>query len=132
MNNKRGWLKIVEAVIAILIVFGAVLFVMSKQVYVEDRAEKVYEKQDKILDIISKNETTRQMVLDGNTDGLKLEIDRMMPLSWNYSISICDITIICAPEGMPRDKDVYVKEVLITSTLSEYDPQKLRLFVWMK
>ena len=130
--DKKGWLSIIEAVIAILIVFGAVIYIVSKQNYAPDRTQEIYEKADYLLQIITKNETLRQMVLDNQKDQLEQEITKMMPASWNFSTCIVeDILLICSPTT-PRDKEVYVKEALIVSTIQTYSPKKLRLFIWMK
>ncbi|MBS3079713.1 hypothetical protein J4218_06335 [Candidatus Pacearchaeota archaeon] len=132
MRNKRGWLRIIEAFIAILIVFGAVLYIVSKQNYSLDSSSVIYEKETKILDIISKNDNFRQMVLDNNNSQLQNEIKKMVPASWNFSTCIeSNITLVCSPQ-IPLDRNIYVNEVLITSSLTQYNDTKLRLFVWMK
>jgi hypothetical protein len=132
MKNKKGWLRIVEAVIAILIVFGAVLYVVSKQNYAPDRTQEIYEKADYVLQIVSKNDTLRQMVINKETTLLDQEISRMVPVSWGFSTCIVEnILLICSPIT-PHDREVYVKEVLIVSTMQKYSPRKLRLFIWMK
>ena len=131
-KNKKAWLRIIEAVFAILIVFGAVMYIVSKQTSAPDRTENVYERADSVLQVISKNETLRQYVLDENKILLESEISKMLPFSWNFSTCIVgNITLICSPTT-PRDKDVYVKELLVVSTLQNYRPKKLRLFIWMK
>lgn len=131
INNKRGWLKIVEAVIAILIVFGAVLYIVSKQDYSNYSSDSIYQKQQEILGIIAKNDTLRGMVINEDTNGVEGAIGSMIPVSWNYSTCICNITLLCSP-NTPHDKEVYVEEAVITSTLQTYSPKKLRFFVWMK
>jgi len=131
MKNKRAWLRIIEAVLAILIIFGAVLYIVSKQTYKPDQSEMIYEKQTQILDMVSKNESLRQMVLDKQTNQIELEISKFVPASWNFSTCISNITLICSPQT-PHDRNVYVKEILIASTLQQYSPQKLRFFVWVK
>lgn len=131
IKNKKAWLRIVESVFAILIIFGAVLFIVSKQNYRQDPSDIVYEKQTKIFDIISKNETLRQLVIDEKKDEIEAEISKFMPASWSFGTCITTITQICSP-AIPKDKNVYVKETIIFSTLKDYKPKKLRLFIWMK
>lgn len=130
--NKKGWLRIVEAVMAILIVFGAVLYITSKQTYKPDITDDVYKKADDILNVISKNESLRSYVLTKNNVLLESAISRMIPVSWNFSTCIIgNISLICSPVT-PKDRNVYVKEILIVSSLQQYSPHKLRLFIWMK
>lgn len=130
--KKKGWLRIMEAVIAILIVFGVVIYVVSKQNYTPDRTQEIYEKADYVLEIISKNDTLRQMFIDDQKDKLEQEISKLMPASWNFSTCIVSNILLICSTPTPRDKEVYVKEVLIVSTIQKYSPKKLRLFIWMK
>ena len=54
----------------------------------------------------------------------------MIPVSWNYATEICELDSICNSASTPNDKEVYTTEVVITSTLTQYSPKKLRFFVW--
>ena len=54
-KDIKAWLRIVEAFIAILIIIGVVLTILSKQSPGANISESVYEKQINILNIISKN-----------------------------------------------------------------------------
>lgn len=131
-KDIKAWLRIVEAFIAILIVIGVVLVVLSKQSPGANISERVYEKQRNILNIISKNESLRGFVLAGNNAQVNNVIDNMVPASWNYTTEICELDSICNSALTPNDKEVYTTEVVITSTLTQYSPKKLRFFVWMK
>jgi len=128
--NKRGWLRIVEAFLAVLIILSAVLIIMSKQDVVEDSSDNIAEVQNKILEIISKNDILRGEILAEDKTGVIAEISLMLPKNLNFTIGICKVNDACGSEGIPYDKSVYTKEILITSTLSKYEPKKLRLFVW--
>ena len=131
-KDIKAWLRIVEAFIAILIVMGVVLVVLSNQSSGANISESVYEKQRQILNIISKNNEMRAYVLAGNNVEINNFISDMVPASWNYATEICDLDSICNSAQTPNDKEVYTTEVVITSTLTQYSPKKLRFFVWMK
>ena len=53
MNKKdrKAWLRIIEAFLAILIIFGAVLVILSRQPEQADISEGVYERQRQILEV---------------------------------------------------------------------------------
>jgi len=129
-KDIKAWLRIVEAFIAILIIIGIVLTILSKQSPGANISESVYEKQRNILNIISKNNGLRVYVLAGNNVEINNVIDDMIPVSWNYATEICELDSICNSASTPNDKEVYTTEVVITSTLTQYSPKKLRFFVW--
>ena len=68
MNKKdrKAWLRIIEAFLAILIIFGAVLVILSRQEQKPDISEGVYERQRQILEIISKNNSLRADIIAGD------------------------------------------------------------------
>ena len=131
-KDIKAWLRIVEAFIAILIIIGVVLVVLSKQSPGANISESVYEKQRQVLNIISKNSGLRAFVLAGDNAQINNAILDMVPNSWNYATEICDLDSICNSAQTPNDKEVYTTEVVITSTLDDYNPKKLRFFVWVK
>ncbi len=131
MKNKKAWFRVVEAFIAIVIVLSAVLIIMSKEKPTESRTDVVYGKQQKILEMISKNESLRESVIKNQSESINSFIFQLIPASWNFTTNICAIDDICNTDT-PNDRDVYASEILITSTLNEYNPKKLRFFVWMR
>jgi len=131
MNNK-AWIRIAEAFLAILIVIGVLLVIMSKQDTTTNISEVIYERQDQILDLISENNTLREDIIIGDNIEVNNLIVKMVPSSWEFETKICEIDDICSMESSIYDRDVYAEERLITSTLTQYSPKKLRFFVWMK
>jgi hypothetical protein len=129
--NKKGWLRIVEAVVAIIIVFGVVVVIISNQSNKYEPTDKIYEKQLQILDIVTKNDTLREMILAENTVNINEVIVKMIPPNWNFSTCICNISDVCGVQT-PIDRNIYVKETFVTSTLTQYNPKKIRFFVWAK
>jgi len=128
--NKKAWIRIVEAFIAILLVMGAILFIFVGQDQIPDISEDVHERQSQILDVIVKNETLRNDIIHeykGRVDGI---LENMIPASWDFETKICDVDDLCNLDITPNDRDVYVAERLVTSSLTEYSPKKIRFFVW--
>jgi acyl-CoA synthetase (AMP-forming)/AMP-acid ligase II len=131
--NKKAWLRILEAFLAILIIMGAVLVIIStREESRADLTETVYERQRQVLDVISKNESLREKVISEEYDGLNNFIVRTIPSNWNFTIKICNINDICNADSLPYDRSVYVTETLVSSNLTVYSPKKIRLFVWLK
>lgn len=130
--DKRAWLRIVEAFLAIIIILSAILVITVKQKPKTDISEGVYGRQGQILDMISKNEELRNDVLIEKTDEIENTISELIPGHWNYSINICNITLICPNPIDVYDTEIYSREKMITSNLTKYSPKKLRFFVWVK
>jgi len=131
-KDRKAWLRIVEAFLAIIIILSAVLVIMVKQKPKADISGAVYERQGQILDIISKNEELRNDVLIEKSDEINSAILNLIPGNWDYSINICNLTLICPNPIQVYETEVYSREKMITSNLTKYSPKKLSFFVWMK
>ena len=129
MKNKKAWIRIVEAFIAIMIV-ASVLIIMITRVPREDKVD-VHEIQRFVLEQIAVNDTLRGEILENEKTNTEAFINENIPIYWNFTIEICEVEEIC---GMPFyiEEEVYADEILITSNLTYYGPKKLKLFVWME
>lgn len=147
-KDRKAWLRIVEAFIAVLIVLGAVLVIVSKQQTsilqkeAKTNEQGIYEKQSEILDIVSKNESLRTEIVGKdypvdkqiNPKGVNNLIYMILPSNWNFMTRICEITGIC-PNPMQAEsmlgKEVYTEEKIITTGgVEDYNPKKLKMFIW--
>jgi len=130
--NRKAWLRILEAFLAVIIVLSAVLTIIAKQKPKTDISEEVYEKQRQVLDIISKNNDLRNDILMQDNTRINNIISNLIPGNWNYSTNICNISLICHNPKQVHETEVYTTEIIITSNLTKYAPKKLRFFVWAK
>ncbi|KHO51286.1 MAG: hypothetical protein QT05_C0044G0001, partial [archaeon GW2011_AR13] len=82
-NEKRGWIRIVEAFVSILLIAGAVLVLMNEGYIAKtDISQKVYDAELSILRDIELDETLRTEVLELEDSILPLELsDSEFPLS---------------------------------------------------
>ena len=132
--NKKGFIRILEAIFAIMLIMGAVLIIISNNLQTSDISEEAYEKQRYILEIISNNESMRNEIIspDGDLGKTNEFIKKTMPSSWKYSVCVTSVDQICSPGDVPNDKELYVSETKISSSLEiDYTAsKKLRLFVW--
>jgi len=149
MANKRGWLRILEATVAVMIISSVLIFVYSKQASPDDGfSNYVYNLQKQILGDISSNSTLRLNVLNtvsnSDSDFLSLSdfVERKLPDSFDYSIKVCDLDVIsCNMDNSDylatMHDDVFATEIIVSSDLGDgsnpvYNPKRLRLFVWEK
>ncbi|MAH07738.1 hypothetical protein CMI38_05830 [Candidatus Pacearchaeota archaeon] len=144
--NKKGWIRIVEMFIAIMIIATAVLLVASKQVGERDISSEVYEKQRQIFEVVGSNDVYREEIIGidlsggcvnlnrGDSYGFIDYIDKSVPNSWDFVVNLCKIGLI-SNKGSPNDKEVFVSESVISAVVDDYpneEPRKMRLSVWGK
>jgi len=79
-KNNKGWIRIVEAFIAVLIVIGAAIIVVGGGIQIEGISEKVYDIEISILREIQLNNTLRSEILE--TSGI-IEWDNFPPKTKN-------------------------------------------------
>ncbi len=141
IKNKRGWIRIVEAFIAVLLIAGVVLIILDKgYLKKEDISPEVYDAELKILKEIQLNNTLRENILTASPlpvnwsnfpQSVKNKIINDIPSYLNCSAKICGIEDICTIDGN-LGKDIYAQSVIITTTLTELDYRQLKLFCWEK
>ena len=125
---------IIEAFIAVLIVLSAVLILMSKQKVEIVKSEEIISLQKQILDYVKVDEALRSEILNKDSSGVENLIQKSIPLWINYSINICDATLVCPNPAGILTKQVYANELLITSNRTYYPGNATRmvLFFWEK
>jgi hypothetical protein len=140
--NKRGWIKIVEAFVAILLITGVVLVILSQENLVNvDLHSDIYESQLITLRDIQMNDDLRASVLGVSTplesDDAGFPVDvkaRIQYFALDYlecEAKICELESSCTLNN-PPEKEVHAQTVAITSTSTTYDPKQLKLFCWSK
>jgi len=138
--NKRGWIKIIEAFIAILLVSGVLLIVINKG-YVgrADISEQVYQVQLSILREIELDCDLREDVLEAETEldggwevpeSVKIRINNRLPDYLTCTSKICKLDVICEAKDVPLEKDIYTQPVAIATEGDNPEFRQLKLFCW--
>ncbi len=144
IQNKRGWIRIVEAFVAVLIIAGVILIILDKgYIKKEDPSEKIYEAENSILREIQNNNTIREEILNpaliegiesdepGFPSSVNNIINLQRPSYLDCKAKICNLDDSCIlNDGL--EQNVYARSVAITATLTNYNPRQLKLFCWMK
>ena len=138
--NKKGFLKILESIIAIVIVLGFVISIMPvKQKQTSKIPPDLDQTTDTILKEIQNNPILRQCVIDNTAVCVNNFIDDISPLPkpWVYAVKLCKINYTLSVMDcnydppvsdadlktkdnnfingiLPRNKDVYTKDITIT------------------
>ena len=142
-RDKRAWVKIVEAFVAILLIVGVVLVILNKgYIGKEDISSNVYDTEISILREIQRNDTMREEILTAPEPPIEWE-DTTFPTSVRNRIiertpdylecigKICEIDDACSLTEK-KDKEVYAQAVAISPTPGgEEIYRKLNLFCWV-
>ena len=140
--NKKGVWRVIESVIAVLIIAGALLLFISKEEI--SKQSRYFEILRPTLDEIAQDENIRDKIIkdDPSTSIGEEEIINILKTRFpseelELNVSICEINDIpCLtnedyyPKGIRGE--VYSEERLISSTLIDYEPAILRGYIWKK
>ncbi len=138
--NKKGVWRIIEAVIAVLILAGAMLLIAEKQI--ENTTTSVHNKLRPFLDEVAKNPQLRERILEDDQSQNQIEIDltslleqKIPNIEFFYNVSICDINDqICKNKfSYPDNKDlheIYSETRLITANIEFFRPKVVRAYIW--
>ncbi|MFA5019663.1 MAG: hypothetical protein WC533_01040 [Candidatus Pacearchaeota archaeon] len=135
MKNKKAVLRILEAVIAVMIVAGILTYAYVKQVYEPNKDEEVHKRLRVILEETAKDLEIRTLILNEEKTKVKELIlgrySSLIPQEYSIDIAICDLTEICSADEIPSgESEVYSESISISSTLEELSPKELAIFLW--
>ena len=156
MVNKKGYIRTLEAVIAIILVLIFIFSVLPKKQTEELKTPREIDlTSDRILSEIQYNEQFRQCVIEDispiNKPSEKqtalecvnkfIESNKLIPTTLSYNITVCDIQVsnqdaynYCKESDLPEAKDltIYTKRVILSTTLTDLQPKKVKLYIWRK
>ena len=140
MKSKRGWIRLVEVFIAILLVTGVLLVVSSRiNYYVKDDSFiEMSKKEIAILRDIELNNTLRTEILGAPLptewadfgSPLQKTRDRIInltPPNLECMAKICAVGDNCIIDEL-AGRNVYAEAVFISSDLNTYFPRQIKLF----
>ena len=146
MKNKKGWMEIIEAFTAMLLIVAVILILLNKNYsQKDDFSERAYDTQVAMLREIELNDDLRTEILSTQDSDLPLRWDNInfpqdvinkirerTPSPFTCIAMICNVTSSCRiDEGLGR-KEVYVQSVLISPTPSAPEVyRRLKLFCYI-
>ena len=128
-KDKKAWLRIVEAFIAVLIVLSFLLIAFSLKTSKNQEEGEVLRLEKHILDKIVQDDVLREKVLENNVTAIENVAKDLVPVYYNYSIKICRLGDICVM-NFSVSSEVYVSQVAVVADLENYDPKILKIFFW--
>lgn len=136
--NKKGFLRILESVIAILIITGVMLAINLNKPEVSDDSY-YYEIISSSLKEISKTNNLRSEIIREDTkQDLEVSLndfvkERIKDGSLEFNIKVCEVQDICSIDYPENSQgNVYSEQVIISSDLTQFNPKKVKMFLWRK
>lgn len=142
IKNKKGWMRLVEAFVAIVLLTSVLLIVTSSNSSPKSKFnDEISQRQVAVLRDIQLNDSLRAEILNINIDALPVEwedfeseaplvrerIEFLSPEELDCSAKICIINEPCILDDS-SGKEVYAKSVIITANAEYYSPRQLKLF----
>jgi hypothetical protein len=145
LKNKRGFIRILEAFISILLITGVLLVVINNGYLKRGGPDsQIYDAEVSILREIELDDNLRSTILEipfaslpanwGDPlfpDEVEQRVIERTPEYLNCSSNICKLDSVCGMETY-IEEDVYVQSVAIAANLDIYQPKKIKLFCWVK
>lgn len=132
--EKRGWMRIVEASISILIILSVLFFLYNRDARTEDLA--LDERGRAILEELASDQAFRSAVVGNDSVFVTQAVAALIPETHlSFEARICDLIDVCGKSTFSSG-NVYVAERVISSALNRDpsmggdDPKKVRLFIW--
>ena len=141
--NKKGFIRTLEAVVSIILIFTFIYFILPKQIAIETEIpENVQLSQKFVLEEILYNSAFRSCVFgtpvntllngvnckDINLCDIDSFIRQEIPVSYDYACEVCNQVATCIGEDIPFDKNVYANSIFLVKDPST--PKVLRIYVW--
>jgi len=134
MRNKKGWLRIVEAFMAIIIILGTVLVINQRAQAPANNDDEIRRLERNILDFVQQDDNLRSEVLSGNLLGVDNLVNVIVPSGFSYTLRNCTIDPpdICNPQ-VYIPGGVVADDTIIVANLTYFNPseaKKLKIFMW--
>jgi len=124
--NKRGWLKIFEVCIAIMLIASVLIIIINKEyVSKNDFSKKIYGVEVNVLEQVV-TEYKKNQIKENNKKSINVFVDEKIPDYLDCEARICGLEDEC--ELLENDNEnLYVQLLPIIET-----EKQLKLFCWIK
>lgn len=134
MVNSKGIARIIELLIAITLI-STILLITYRQGLSTQETQDLSEDARDILSEISSIENLRQEIITNQVNVSAMVntlafIDSRLPDYIKFELRACDISNACGQSAYIGD--VYSAERIISASVTEFEPIKLRLFLWVE
>ena len=127
MRNK-GILKILEAIIAILIIFTVfITYYGAKDSMPEFQTINWQLKAYNALDSLDNTNDLRSYALANNSLAIENKLQPLMPPDANYQVMICDVE--CGKPNVATEKMITIN-YMIAGDVNIFQPRQIVIYMW--
>ena len=133
MVNKKGFMRILEATISIVLILSALIILSSRQESVEEKDLGVI--LPKILDEIAREPNLRIQIIRGDNPDLNSFVgERINNPSLEHAVKICALDEVCVLDNFPDGaEEIFASERVVSAVIDEpFEPKKVKIFLWRK
>lgn len=142
MVSKKGYIKTLEAVIAVIMIVIISYMLISRPIELPPDVPLIVKGAQKVIDqSIQLNETIRTYLAKQDLSSeertllqgyIKDRIDQHITPGYDYTCLICSKPGECLSEYTPLDKSIYMTDVLVASSEEQQNVRIVRIWVWKK
>ena len=125
MVNKKAYLRTLEAVLAVIITLGFLIFILPQRGPVEKRTVD-YD----LMPTLEKDNLFRECVLSGNSSCINSTISNNLPSRYDYVFTLTNNPNLAAT-NLPQ-KTVLVESIFIGGNSTQQLNKVMRLYYWLK
>ena len=135
MVNKKGYLKTLEAVIAVIMVVIVSYTLIPRPTQVSPDVPLIVKGAQTLIDqSIQFNDTIRKSITGLHdpailSEGIQAIIDKHIPPGYAYTCAICSNPGKCLA-CTPLDKSIYMTDIIIGSSDTQQNPKIVRIWFW--
>ena len=144
-KNKRGWIRLVEAFLSVLLIASVLIIIVNQQnIKTNDISSSIYNYEVYMIRSIELNDSLRSDIVsisESNLpanfssssfpESLKNKIENMTLRALFCEGQICRTNSSCNFWQDIKD-NVYTQRVFISSSYQTYNPRQLKIFCWPK
>jgi len=136
-KNKKGWIRIVEVFLAILLLMGVLMIIIKGDEVKFEKGKIINQKQAIFLNTVQINDSFRENILslsalpiNSNESGFP----ENLKIYFLEEFENCFMNI-CLPEDacvldFKSEEEIYSKEILINSYDNVYSPRKVKVICY--
>ena len=142
-KNKKGWIRIVEAVTAILIIISVVVIFASRTADKSDVSSTIQQLEKSVLDEVASNTDLRKVIvsdvyINDRTEQLRVFVLEKLPAGLKNSFAVCiseQPNQICKPSpDIISAEELAKKQVFVDDRIIFEDgkTKKIAIYIWLK
>ena len=128
MVDKKGYLKVIEVLIAFVLTYWFITFVITANIQKDDRdLEHPFPLSKVPID------TVRNCILAHNTSCVEQALDEYNPgLDNRYELTVIIMNKTESPRIDVPDKKVFIDSRYRSGNVTVYDPRITRVYIWKR